>query len=91
AECEALIAAIARARATLQAKSNVAHDVKERTDQLKSMARYRNQADTAPVAESIALGEGDVLAGQPLGGKRAARMPNVYAEDTWDLFRVLLR
>jgi hypothetical protein len=91
AECEALIAAIARARTTLQAKVNVAHDVKDRTESLKATARYRNAPDTAPVAESIALGEGDALAGQPLTGKRAARMPNVLAEDTWDLFRILLR
>ena len=91
AECEALIAAIARARLALQPKANVAHDVKDRADYLKATARYRNAPDTAPVTESIALGEGDSLAGQQLTGKRAARMPNVLAEDTWDLFRVLLR
>ena len=90
-ECEALIGAIARARAVLQARANVARDVKERTDFLQEAARYRNAADTAPVAESIAPGEGDSLAGEPLTGMRAARMPNVLVEDTWDLFRVLLR
>ena len=47
-------------------------------------------ADTSPTAESMAFSEGDVLAGEAAGGG-AARMPNVLAEDTWDLFRVLLR
>ncbi len=91
AECEALIGAIVTARLTLHAKSSVVQDVKERSDRLKAIARYRNGSDTTPLADSVAFGDGDILAGQPLGGKRAARMPNVLAEDTWDLFRVLLR
>lgn len=89
--CEQLIAQIARARVLLEAKGTVAQDVKSRSERLKSIARYRNDTDTTPVAESVAIGEGDVLGGEPLGGKRAARMPNVLAEDTWDMFRVLLR
>ncbi len=91
AECEALITAIVGAQLILRAKLSVAQEVKERADHLKAIARYRNGADTTPVPESIAFGEGDVLAGQPLDGKRAVRMPNVLGEDTWDLFRVLLR
>ncbi len=90
-ECEALIGAVANARAQLQSKVNVAPDVKSRSERLKSVARYRNESDTTPTAESIAFGEGDVLGGEPLGGRAAARMPNVLAEDTWDLFRVLMR
>jgi len=91
AECEALIAGIATARLVLQSKANIAPDVKSRSERLKAIARYRNGTDTTPLAESIAFGEGDALADQPLGGTWAARMPNVLAEDTWDLFRVLLR
>ncbi|HTW37963.1 MAG TPA: hypothetical protein VMD49_05280 [Steroidobacteraceae bacterium] len=91
AECEALIAAIGTARAVLAGKANVAQDVKNRSERLKALARYRNTAETTPLPESIAFGEGDVLADQPLGGASAARMPNVLAEDTWDLFRVLIR
>lgn len=98
AECEQLIAQIARARTALQSKGSTPKDVKVRTERLKSIARYRNAADTTPIPESIALAEGDVLAGEPLGGTlavksplRAVRMPNVLAEDTWDMFRVLLR
>ncbi len=90
-ECEALIALIARARAILESKTNVAQDVKSRSESLRQGARYRNGADTAPTPESISLGETDVLAGAPLGSQVAIRMPNVLGEDTWDLFRVLLR
>ncbi len=53
------------------------------------MARYRNEADTTPATNSLAFTEGDVqLAGGQTGD---AQVPNVLAEDTWDLFRVLLR
>jgi hypothetical protein len=90
-ECEALIALIARARVVLESRTNVAQDVKGRSESLRQRARYRNAADTSPTPESVSLGETDVLAGAPLGAEAAVRMPNVLAEDTWDLFRVLLR
>ena len=90
-ECEALIALIARARLILEGKDNVAQDVKSRSDEMRQRARYRNAQDTSPTAESMSLADTDVLAGKPLGATAAARMPNVLAEDTWDLFRVLLR
>jgi hypothetical protein len=89
-ECEALMAEIARARALLQARTNIAQEVKVRSERLKQIARYRGANDSSPTPESIAFSEGDVLAGETLGAS-AARMPNVLAEDTWDLFRVLLR
>ena len=89
-ECESLMAEIARARALIQARTNIAQEVKTRSERLKQIARYRGANDSSPTPESIAFGEGDVLAGETLGAS-AARMPNVLAEDTWDLFRVLLR
>ena len=58
---------------------------------LRPLARYRNSLDTAPTPESVSLGETDVLAGEPLGAQAAINMPNVLGEDTWDMFRVLLR
>jgi chromosome segregation ATPase len=90
AECEAIMADIARARALIQARTNIAQDVKGRSERLKQIARYRGPNDTSPTPESIAFVEGDVLAGETLGAS-LARMPNVLAEDTWDLFRILLR
>jgi len=83
-ECEALIAQIGRAREQITAKNNVAQDVKERSERLRQVARYRNPADTAPTPESVAFSDDPIEPG-------AVALPNVLAEDIWDLFRVLLR
>ena len=56
----------------------------------RKIARFRNAADAAPTSDSIAFAEGDVLANSAAGAS-AGKLPNVLAEDTWDLFRVLLR
>jgi hypothetical protein len=87
AECEVLIGLIGKARVALQTKGNIAQEVKARTERLKQVSKFRNQMDTVPTVESLAVSEGDVMASQ--GVER--RMPNVLAEDTWDLFRILLR
>ena len=91
AECELLMAEIARARALIQARTNIAQEVKARSERLKQISRYRSATDSSPTPESVGFSEGDVLAGETLGAQSAARMPNVLAEDTWDLFRILLR
>ena len=90
AECEALMTAIERAADLLQARNNLTQEVRQRSDRLRQVARYRAAADAAPTPESLAFSEGDALGGEPTGAA-AARMPNVLAEDTWDLYRVLLR
>ncbi len=90
AECEALMKQIERADELLRARANLTQEVRQRSERLKQVARYRVATDAAPTAESLAFSEGDVLAGAPKG-LAAATMPNVLAEDTWDLYRVLLR
>jgi hypothetical protein len=65
-------------------------EIAGRTERLKKVAKYRGPNDTSPTADSIAFFEGDVLSNDPQG-VTSARMPNVLAEDTWDLFRILLR
>jgi hypothetical protein len=60
------------------------------TERLKRVARYRNAQDSTPQADSLAFSEGDILEAGPLG-QVAGKIPNVLAEDTWDLFRILLR
>lgn len=90
AECEALMKQIERADDLLRSGANLTQEVKQRSDRLKQVARYRAATDAAPTAESLAFSEGDALGGAP-GGLAAARMPNVLAEDTWDLYRALLR
>ncbi len=90
AECEALMQQIERAHDLLLGRANLTQEVKQRSDRLKQVARYRAATDAAPTAESLAFSEGDALEGGA-GGLAAARMPNVLAEDTWDLYSVLLR
>lgn len=89
-ECELLMREIENARAQIQGRANIAPEIASRAERLKQVARYRGPADTSPTPESLAFSEGDVLAKEPMG-TTCARMPNVLAEDTWDLYRVLLR
>jgi hypothetical protein len=42
------------------------------------------------MSDSIAFAEGDVMDTEATGVV-ANRLPNVLGEDTWDLFRILLR
>jgi hypothetical protein len=90
AECEALMQEIDTAQMLIQGRANIAPEITSRTEQLEQVARYRGPADTSPTAESLAFSAGDILANDQTESS-AARMPNVLAEDTWDLFRILLR
>jgi hypothetical protein len=90
-ECVALMAEIDEAYALIQSRNNIAQEIKARSDRIKQVARYRNAPDTTPAGDSIALSEGDVLSSPAAGGGARAGLPNVLAEDTWDLFRILLR
>jgi len=85
AECEALMAQIERASAVLQARTNIGQEVKERSERLRKIVRYKNAADTVPMSDSIMFAENSN------GAPGDAKLPNVLSEDTWDLFRVLLR
>jgi hypothetical protein len=89
-ECEVLMREIEDARARIQGRASIAQEITSRTERLKQIVRYRSATDTSPTNESLAFSEGDALDNEP-AGVTAARMPNVLAEDTWDLFRILLR
>jgi len=65
-------------------------EVAQRAERLRSTAAYLGESETVPVPESCSISEGDVLT-HGSQGVTAAKLPNVLAEDTWDLFRVLLR
>ena len=88
-ECVLLMGQIARAHALLAAGGALAQEIRARSERLKNVARYRNAQDSTPLADSLAYSEGDILESGPLGV--AGQLPNVLAEDTWDLFRILLR
>lgn len=89
-ECEALMTQIERAAALIQDRASMGLEIKQRSERIRQVARYRAPTETTPSAESLAFcdGDGDESEEAKL---EAARMPNVLAEDTWDLYSVLLR
>jgi hypothetical protein len=74
-DCVLLMAHIQRAQRLLNSRDNLAGEIRAHTERLKPSVRYRGAADTAPTSDSVA----------------AAGELNVLGEDTWDLYRVLLR
>jgi hypothetical protein len=91
AECEALMEQIERAHALIAGRGSIAQEIRSRTERLRPLCRYRNPADTAPIAES--LGPVDSGEGTAGGGTATAEADvlNVLAADMWDLYQVLLR
>jgi hypothetical protein len=89
-ECVLLMGEINRAQQLLSLRANLGEQIKARSERLKSVVRYRAPTDSSPVTDSIAMSSGDVLDTVALGSDMA-RVPNVLAEDTWDLFRILVR
>ena len=73
-----------------QAARGITQEVAQRTERLRSTAAYLGDFETVPIPESCGVSEGDVLA-HGSQGVTSAKLPNVVAEDTWDLFKVLLR
>ncbi len=90
AECEALMGEIGRAKALLAQRTDMTAELRARSEHLQKVARFRADDDAIPVPESAGSAAGDVLARAPQGA-RAPQVPNVLAEDTWDVFRILLR
>jgi hypothetical protein len=80
ADCEALIAEIGRARTLLQQRATLTDEIRGRLERLRKLVRYRAPDDTTPVTDTL-LGDGPATAG----------LPNVLAEDTFDLYRIVLR
>ncbi len=76
ARCEATMAEIARGRALLQQRGTLSQAIKQRSERLRELAKYRSAAETAPTAESLGA---------------AADGSKVLADDLWEIYRVLLR
>lgn len=89
-ECVLLMGQISRAQTLIGAREGLAEEIRVRGERLKRVARYRTASDGSPLTDSIALSEGDIMELAPMGAD-AKRLPNVLADDTWDLFRILLR
>jgi hypothetical protein len=75
--CEATMAQIVRGRELLQKKDALSAEVKQCTERLRELAKYRKVEDTVPTAESLA-------SSLESGSK-------VLADDLWEIFRVLLQ
>ncbi len=90
AECGALMLEISRARAMLLQRTDLSAELRARSERLQKSAVYRAAEEAIPVPESGAPRAGDVLTRAPQGA-RALQTPNVLSEDTWDIFRILLR
>jgi hypothetical protein len=89
-ECEALIEDVSRAMAILGQCAPAGAEFKARAEQLRQTARYRAADDCTPVAESVATAPAKPHNGG-LRAKAEPTIPNIIAEDTWDIFKVLLR
>jgi hypothetical protein len=89
-ECVLLMGQIQRAHGLLERRDTLAAEIKARTAPLNAAARYRGTGDTTPVPDSLNASAGDVL-NEVARGADGAPLPNVLSEDTWDLFRILLR
>jgi hypothetical protein len=90
AACVSIMGDIVKARNLLKQRSGITQEVAQRTERLRATASYLAEFETVPIPESCGVSEGDVLA-HGSQGVTAAKLPNVLAEDTWDLFKVLLR
>jgi hypothetical protein len=80
-ECVLLMAQISRAQRLIANRDALAEEIRAQTERLQPLANYRGPADTCPTNDSIAA--------EP--GSADPHVPNVLVEDTWDLYRVLLR
>ncbi len=87
-ECEALMSQIERAEARLRPHASLSREVKLRTERLRPLVRYHDAGEDAiPMAEFLASDTDAAVTGAgPMAG-----VPNVLAENTWDIHGILLR
>lgn len=90
AACVAIMGDVVKGRNLLKQRSGINQEMAPRMERLRSTAAYLGENETVPIPESVGVSEGDILA-HGAQGVTAARLPNVLTEDTWDLFKVLLR
>jgi hypothetical protein len=76
ARCESTMAAILVARGLLQQRGNLSQELKQRSERLGELAKYRNDGDTVPVADSVSAA---------VDGSKA------LSDDMWEIYRTLLR
>jgi hypothetical protein len=90
AACVSIMSDIVKARNLLKQRGGITQEVAQRSERIRATAAYLGDFETVPIPESCAVSQGDILT-HGSQGVTAAKLPNVLAEDTWDLFKVLLR
>jgi hypothetical protein len=90
AACVSIMSDIVKARNLLKQRAGITQEVASRSERLRSTAAYLGEFETVPIPETCAVSEGDILT-HGSQGVTSAKLPNVVAEDTWDLYKVLLR
>lgn len=88
--CLALMRDIANARTQLQSRTQLAQDVRARSERIRAAAKYRSPIDTVPTEDSIAVVQ-DAALESALGAGGAEVVPAVLRDDTWDIHGLLLR
>ena len=90
AACVSLMSEIVKARHLLKQRGGITQEVAQRTERLRSHCGLpggvRDVADPGILRRFRRR-----RAGARFAGRHGGALPNVLAEDTWDLFKVLLR
>jgi len=68
--------AIMQGRGLLQQRGTLQQEIKQRSERVRELAKFRSSADTVPTSESLAAA---------IDGSK------VLSDDLWEIFRVLLR
>jgi len=89
-ECEGYMQRVQKAQAAVAAQKQVTVALKAKLDRLRAGCEYRNNADTVPSADSLAVNPVEAELGKTTKSPSAPAW-NVLAEDYWDLYSVLLR
>jgi hypothetical protein len=90
AACVSIMSDIVKARNLLKQRAGLMQEVSQRSERLRATAAYLGDFETVPIPESCAVSQGDVIT-HGSQGVTSAKLPNVVADDTWELFKVMLR
>ena len=91
ADCESYMQRVQKAQAAVANQKQITGTLKARLDRLRVTCEYRNNADTVPTADSLALNSAAEPAMSPRPASATPCTWNVLAEDYWDLYTLLLR
>ena len=89
-ECEGYMQRVQQAQAAVANQKQITGALKAKLERLRATCDYRNNADTVPTADSLAVNSLEPELGKTSKGPAAAAW-NVLAEDYWDLYTLLLR